>query len=424
MNDAATAMTLLAGIVSHTMRSISITTILCLFLAGHAQWLTSLPAMAQPSQSRPADYVRAMSLPGLTRAQTQNIDSFFNEAQRQVNSGTPLPTVRQEYWTKVRKILNVQQIKALGGTTFDGTDAHHEQFPQRSGQQSPPLSDHGDYRVIANIPYSSPPDRIRVGDLYLPQAQTQTQTQTRKQSVRPAVLFIHGGGWVGGSKEQSTGIAQALARHGFVVFNVNYRLVGQGGEFPGNVADVRQALGFLIGKSKDWGIDTKRMAAMGGSAGGHLSMMVGYSDVGTAARQGTEAATPRLAAVVSWFGVSRLTGGSSLVDRYIGSREAKVLEAASPITYAGTAVPTLFVHGTADTMVPISQSQEMAEALRAKRIASTLLPIQGAQHGFGPRDWSTAVNASIAFLDEQFHSQTSLSPSPQPVAPPDSAPRI
>lgn len=365
----------------------------CLILLVFMEWLALKPALAQTSQNRPCDYTVAMSVPGLTKAQADSIEAYFQEAQQLVHSGSPLQSVRQAYWAKVRNILNTRQLGSLDGRASAAT-ARPGTANATSDLRPPTQSfDRQRFQVITNVPYTTPPDRVHVGDVYLP---------TDNSGARPAVLFIHGGGWVGGSKEQSSGIAQALARHGFVVFNINYRLVGQGGEFPGNVADVREALAFLASKSTEWLVDTKRIAAMGGSAGGHLSMMLGYSNVGATSENSGSVKSPRLAAVVSWFGVGRLSPGSSLVDRYIRSRSESAYNAASPITYASTAVPTLFVHGTADTLVPISQSEAMTNALRSKNIVCTLLSIEGAQHGFNSRDWSTAVSATIKFLDEQF----------------------
>jgi glycerophosphoryl diester phosphodiesterase len=249
------------------------------------------------------------------------------------------------------------------------------------------------YRLMSNVPYTTPADGARVGDLYLP---------NNSSGLRPAVIFIHGGGWSSGTKEQAAPIAAALANHGYVVFNINYRLVGQGGEFPGNVNDVRKALNFVVSKSGEWQVDTSKIAAMGGSAGGHLAMLLAYAPLAS------KPAPPRLAAVVSWFGPGNLAPGHAIVDRYIAKPDANAYASASPIRFARTAVPTLFVHGTADTLVPFAQSQDMVRALQANHIKAELLPIPGAGHGFDPQGWSNAINATLRFLDKQFK----LNPNP------------
>lgn len=96
--------------------------------------------------------------------------------------------------------------------------------------------DFGSFTLTTNVPYVTPSDSVRVGDLYLPK-------DTGR--LHPAVLFIHGGGWVSGDKAESTGNARALAQHGFVVFNINYRLINQGGAFPADIIDTKEALAFL-----------------------------------------------------------------------------------------------------------------------------------------------------------------------------------
>lgn len=341
--------------------------------------LQTLPVQAQ--QGRPADYTRAMSLPGLTKAQVASIEKSFDEARQGLRTGASLAALRQQYWTKVRKILNKRQLAALDGPDTAGSGTATRQQPRNQ------TTNVGSYRLMSNVPYTAPADSVRIGDVYLPNNTT---------GLRPAVIFIHGGGWSSGSKEQSAGIAEALANHGYVVFNINYRLVGQGGEYPANLNDVREALKFVVSKSSEWQVDTSKIAAMGGSAGGHLAMLLAY------APPAIKPEPPRLAAVVSWFGVGRLTPGHPIVDSYIGRSNPNAYASASPINFAKTAVPTLFVHGTADTLVPIAQSEDMLKALQANHIETELVPIRGAGHGFPPQGWSAAVAATLRFLDKQF----------------------
>ena len=111
-----------------------------------------------------------------------------------------------------------------------------------------------------------------------------------------------------GSKDQMRGQARALAKHGFVVFNINYRLVGHGGEFPADLIDVKDALAFVATKDREWHVDTSRLAAMGGSAGAHLSMMLGYTPDKIFAPEHYQNNQARVVAVVSWFGPTDFNG--------------------------------------------------------------------------------------------------------------------
>ena len=131
-------------------------------------------------------------------------------------------------------------------------------------------------------------------------------------------------------------------------------------------------------------------------------MMLGYTPNSAFAPAHYPASTARLAAVVSWFGPGNLDSGHSLVQSYLANAGADGSKRASPITYVSTAVPTLFVHGTNDNLVSISQSQDMQKALTAQHIDAEFLPIQGAGHGFPPDGWTIAINKTLQFIDAQF----------------------
>ncbi len=337
-----------------------------------------------------ADYRKVISLSTLTTAQIDHVNQFYDEGTRRLSAGTPLPEVRQEFFTRVRSILNKTQRAELDGASVTNP-------PRSSSSPSVGETDNGSFTVIQNVSYVTPGDSQRVGDVYLP----------KSEGLRPAVLYIHGGGWSGGDKRQSDPMVAALASHGFVVFNINYRLVGQGGEYPANLVDVKDALAFL-GSQSQWHVNPNKLAAMGGSAGAHLAMLLGYTANGPVFSACFPKSKARVVAVVSWFGPTDLSPGHPMVDRYL-SQSGSYREA-SPVDHAATAVPTLFVHGTADSLVPIAASETMAAALQARHIPGELVRIEGAGHGFPPEGWSKALDRTIKFLDSQFATTTRQGP--------------
>ena len=123
----------------------------------------------------------------------------------------------------------------------------------------------------ADVIYSQLPGyRPSVVDVYVPPA--------AKASPKPLVLYIHGGGWVGGHTRQAGALANfpevlaSLASEGFVVASLEYRLSGEAA-FPAQIQDVRAAIRFLKANAAKYGIDPARVGLWGGSAGGHLAAL-------------------------------------------------------------------------------------------------------------------------------------------------------
>jgi acetyl esterase/lipase len=244
------------------------------------------------------------------------------------------------------------------------------------------------FKVVRNVPYSTAADKTCVGDVFLPLA---------TEKSHPIVIFIHGGGWEGGSTEENEPMAENLADAGFVVFNVNYRLLRNGGEFPGDVNDVKDALAFAASKASQWGGDPKRIGAIGTSAGGHLALMLAYTPLTAISAPHYPNTHARVSAVVSWFGPTDLKDlRGDLIDRYVGN-VSDGYRKASPITYANSAVPTLLVHGTADDYVPYTQSKKLLLALRAAGVQSDLHTVVGEGHGFTP-GYPAAMAKTISFF--------------------------
>ena len=186
------------------------------------------------------------------------------------------------------------------------------------------------------------------GDLFLPAQDGQQR--------RAAILVIHGGGWIGGSRATNAGLSRFLATRGFVVFNVDYRLAVASlpaTHWPAQLEDCQLAVRWLKRHAAELRVDPARIGAVGDSAGGTLAVLLGT------VRPGAASDHPEVAAVVDQFGVTDLAAlGSSAAqmnEGLFGTAAAKPdqLRSVSPLPdITGRSAPMLIVHGERDDFVP------------------------------------------------------------------------
>jgi endoglucanase len=264
-------------------------------------------------------------------------------------------------------------------------------------------------QVAQNVSYIPTTDNIHLGDLYLPQGQG--------NSLRPAVVVVHGGQFVGGSKGQigTTRLARALAGHGYVAFDVNYRLVSQGGGFPQSILDIKDAVDFLSTHATQYDIDPKKIGIAGAGAGGYLAMMAGYiTNAGAYAPPHYPGPQARAAAVVSLFApieLSKITDPAEqqILSWYFGGTNAAIPNTylqGSPGTYADTGVSTMLVSGLGDQSVPFTEDFALYKWLRQRSISSQLVDLPGSPHALTDLGWQTRHTLSrqiISFLDGVFY---------------------
>ncbi len=214
-------------------------------------------------------------------------------------------------------------------------------------------------------------------DLYLPNGPARQD--------RPAVVFIHGGGFTGGDKAEnrSASVSADLARAGYVVVSCNYVLGAktQEGVWPQNIADCRAAVRWVRAHAKELGVNPDKIAVAGGSAGGYLALMVGLSDDKTGPGGDPKATvSAKVSAVIDMYGVVNFSKhgkgevpGASAAEQaaYLPEQQA---DAKDP--------PVLILHGTADTTVDIQQSKDMATALAKAKVDHELIIVAGAPHTF------------------------------------------
>jgi len=268
--------------------------------------------------------------------------------------------------------------------------------------------------VRADVPYAATDDPAQTLDLLRPRGSD--------PGVKlPAVVYIHGGAWAAGDKEEGYLLTSVFAGTGdYVAATLNYRLSGQAA-WPAQIHDVKAAIRFLRAHADEYGIDANRIAVIGLSAGGHLAAMLGTT-VGNKTLEGTvggaDGYSSRVQCVVDYCGPtdlatllkSPLSGGSLDLAPYIvtllnvpGWYLPTAAKAASPLTYVTRDdAPTLIIHGTKDWLIPLSQAQTFDSALAKARAETHLLLVDGGGHGdYFP--WTLLFEKTVAFVDYQFY---------------------
>ena len=227
-------------------------------------------------------------------------------------------------------------------------------------------------QIESNVEYGDAGNRPLLLDLYRP---------TESDAAAPGLIFIHGGSWKGGKKEDYRIYALHFAARGYVVASIQYRLSGEA-PFPAAVHDVKAAVRFMRSEAEMLGVDPERIGVVGGSAGGHLSMMIGYSsDVPELeGKCGHGDVSSRVQCLVNLYGPTDMTTpyarGVSKTNRAVADffegtydEQPDNYAAGSPLKYVTSDdPPTLILHGTADALVPINQADILAKELMQKGV--------------------------------------------------------
>jgi acetyl esterase/lipase len=257
------------------------------------------------------------------------------------------------------------------------------------------------------------PGRVATRTTRLKMDVTRPATPPEPGTKRPAIIQIHGGGWVIGDKrEQGLPLLKLLASQGWVGFNVNYRL-SPGVAFPDHLIDVKRSLAWIREHADEFDIDPSFIAVTGGSAGGHLTALMALTPNDPAYQPGFEDADTTLQAAVPFYGVYDFTNRNGAwpegnVSRFIEpvvmkaklADEPERFAQASPLDQVRADAPPFFIiHGDRDTLAPVEDARDFAQRLEEVSTSDVrYLELTGAQHAFDVFP-SIRCNASIAAVD-------------------------
>lgn len=229
---------------------------------------------------------------------------------------------------------------------------------------------------------STPPVRCDTVD-FAPGQQLDFYRSMARQAS-PCVIVLHGGGWNSGERGQIPALNWWLARQGYAVADVSYRLA-PAAVWPAQRDDVRRALGYLQERAVALGIDPHRFVLLGRSAGGEIAEAAGYAFHDPAIRGVVGLYAPADMNFAYRFGDENdILHSLSLLRMFLGGPPAAAgpaYESASSIRLVAPGTPpTLLVHGTLDTLVWYKQSTRLQARLQAAAVPNCLLTLPWATH--------------------------------------------
>jgi acetyl esterase/lipase len=229
---------------------------------------------------------------------------------------------------------------------------------------------------------------------------------TSNDSLRPAALVVHGGGWQNRGLDDMASIAERLATRGYVVVNVEHRFAPEY-RFPAQLHDLQEAMTWLQDHADAWQVDTDRIVGVGYSSGAHLVSLLALTGTEGSLATTEDGKTTRIVAVLAGGLPSDLFKfpDGRLVVEFLGGTRAEVPDQylrASPAHHVTAVSPLFFLfHGVWDQLVPVDHAIDFYAELQAKNVESELYlqHLRGHFASFLTRD--KAIEAGIAFLDRQ-----------------------
>lgn len=228
---------------------------------------------------------------------------------------------------------------------------------------------------------------------------------------RPAVVIVHGGGWVSGDKRTRIFARYPIeyAKKGFVSISINYRLAPDN-TFPAQIEDVKTAIRWLRAHAEEYNVDPDRIGIYGNSAGAHLAVLAAlagpeaglegdgpYQEYSSAVQAALGSATPT--DLTNWRDGAAMPNDHGLFD---GDGAAYIEQArlASPIHHVEGSIPAiLLMHGTDDETVPYEQSVRLASALQEAGAADVALhTFEGGDHAAYMRNTRDSLPMSFDFF--------------------------
>ncbi len=272
--------------------------------------------------------------------------------------------------------------------------------------------------IVPNVTYAVAGNYSCNLDLWIPKNATEPT---------PTLIYLHGGGWVSGLREEFSLMFLPFIEMGFAVANVQYRM-GHVSRAPAAVLDCRAALRWIVYNADKYHFDVERIVTFGHSAGGHLALMTGMLP----ASAGLDFEIPggndlerqeammryyaeceegkgelNVAAIIAWSGITDVsdllagTNKKAYALSWLGTvpYAEELAKRMSPLTYARPGLPPmLLIHGDADMLVPYSQAVRLQEALDEAGVGNVLVTIPGGGHVRFKQEEITRIYALIRDL--------------------------
>ncbi len=250
--------------------------------------------------------------------------------------------------------------------------------------------------TLTDVAYATTSTQQKM-DVYLPANRSTSSTYT--------VIMIHGGSWSGGDKSDFTNDILNLKPllGNYALINLNYRLAnGTTVLLQQQMDDIDAAIAFINSKAAEYNINTSKMAVMGASAGAHLTLLKSY-------KNNTDG---KIKAVVDLFGPTDMawmynshpipTITQPIIVNAVGgtpTTNAAAYTSGSPINFATSTVPpTIIFHGTADPVVPISESIKLQAKLQLAGVTNQYVTYTGESHGWSGANLVDTYNKAVAFI--------------------------
>lgn len=255
------------------------------------------------------------------------------------------------------------------------------------------------------VTYSTPAEGVEMKmDLYQPE---------RKNGERvPAVVVVHGGAWMTGNRKDMASLAQNFAKEGFLAASVSYRLAPRF-KWPAMLDDVQTAVRYLRSNAEMLQIDPNRIGAAGASAGGHLSLLLGFRETRDPGPKEFPGVSSRVSVVFNIFGPTDMrrdfpTSLDGMFELVLGQRKAEASETirlASPVEWiTKDDAPVFTVHGEKDPLVPVAQARWLKEVLDKNGITNEMVIVPGMVHSINLQDQAQmkAIVDGTAFLKKHL----------------------
>jgi acetyl esterase/lipase len=226
------------------------------------------------------------------------------------------------------------------------------------------------------------------------------------------LIYIHGGGWLGGSKDQITPFIISYLQRGWNVVNLDYR-TGEG-TAPQAVDDCMEAIQWIARHAKNFNIDTEHVVISGESAGGHLALITGLLNSIPGSHKYYSGDSLKIKAIVNWYGITDIAGvdtfykeqnqESNYASIWVGNpkRMDSISNAFSPVKRITPSTPPIIsVHGKKDSVVPYEQAVTLHELLKKAGIRNELVSIEDGKHlGFTDKEYQYIYTRIFDFLDQ------------------------